>query len=129
MPRLVLSDFRRSARPDRPSRTSALRARASRAVDRNLAPRVRIGDRSPDEGPCDVRKEDELTDPQDDAPTVSSQFTSTWTAGNRTRDAASLEPRSAREEHEVHSDQREGEMPAGEAFEYIRRDIRGKNQK
>jgi len=90
-----------------------------------------MGDPSRDEGPMRRRKEDELTDPRITPPTVSSQFQRPH--GRRVIVHATRHSLRAeevhREEHERFiPNQREGEMPAGERSEYIRRDIRG-NQK
>src|SRR2546428_595574 len=87
-------------------------------LSRDFSPGIWVGDGAFDERPYDVRQEDELTDPEDERPDRLEPIQRPH--GGRVIVHA---PRHAleaeevhREEDEVHADQREGEIPAGEAF-------------
>src|SRR5947209_8292581 len=87
-------------------------------LSRNLSPGIGIRDRALDEGPHDIDDEDELAESQDEGPDRLEpvQGPHGWrVVVHATRHALEAEE-VHREEDEVHADQRESEMPAGEAF-------------
>src|SRR5947209_16833683 len=87
-------------------------------LSRNLSPGIGIRDRALDEGPHDVDDEDELAESQDERPDRLEPVQSPhgWRvvvyAARHALEAEEVH----REEDEVHADQREGEMPPGEAL-------------
>src|SRR2546426_250941 len=87
-------------------------------LSRDFSPGIWFGDGAFDERPYDVRHEDELTDPEDERPDRLEPIQRPHGgrvivhAARHTLEAEEVH----REEHEVHADQGEGEVPAGEAF-------------
>src|SRR5947208_15590409 len=87
-------------------------------MSRDFSPLIRIGEGSPEGGPCDVRHEDELAESQDERADGLEpvQGPHGWrVVVHPSRHALEAEE-VHREEDEVHADQSESEMPTGEAL-------------